>query len=51
MLVINNISTCVLAYDNHFLIDSFTIDEFKNSIFQMNSDKSPSPNGLYPTAL
>ena len=33
---------------NDLLIASFTLEEFRTTIFQMHSDKSPGPDGLNP---
>lgn len=43
--ILNNISTCVFSYDNASLLTPFTIEEFKNVLFQMNADKLPRPDG------
>lgn len=50
-LVINNIPTCVSSNDNDSLLAPFTIKEFKNALFQMNSDKSTGPENLNPAFL
>jgi hypothetical protein len=35
--------------DNQLLIAPFNAEEFKDAVFQMNSDKAPEPDGLNPT--
>lgn len=42
----NNIPSCVFAYDNESLIAPFSLEEFQTVLFQMNLDKSPSSYGL-----
>ena len=49
LLVVNKVFACVSSYDNYSLLATFTIDEFKNALFLMDSNKSPGPNGLNPT--
>jgi hypothetical protein len=34
--------------DNHSLIREFRIEEFKEALFSMHSDKAPGPDGLNP---
>lgn len=38
LLVINKIPSCVFHYDNESLLTPFTINEFKDTLFQMDSD-------------
>ena len=44
--IINHILFHLSSDDNSFLLAPFSIEEFKISLFQMYSNKSPSPNGL-----
>lgn len=47
--VINHVPLYLSSDDNFSLLAPFSIDEFKNVLFQMDSNKSPSPDGLNPT--
>ena len=48
-LILNYISSCISPNDNLKLTSHFIIDEFKYTIFQMNSYKFPRPDDLNPT--
>ena len=44
--IMSYISSCISPDDNLNLIFLFTIDEFKDALFQMDSNKSQGPNDL-----
>jgi hypothetical protein len=39
---------CVTNEDNQHLTREFTLEEFKDALFSMHSDKAPGPDGLNP---
>ncbi|RZB64987.1 Elongation factor 1-delta [Glycine soja] len=47
--ILNYISSRISPDDDLKLTSPFTIDEFKDALFQMDSNKSPGPDGLNPT--
>lgn len=46
--IINKIPACVFPYDNDSLLAHFTIDKFKNALFQIGSNKSLGLDALNP---
>lgn len=46
--IINKIPVSASAYDNDSLLPHFTMEEFRLALFQMDSNKSPGPDGLNP---
>jgi len=44
--IINQIPSYLSSNDNVSLLAPFAIDEFKIVLFQMDSNKSPGPDGL-----
>jgi len=46
MPIINEISPCISFGDNDTLRKPFFMSKFINALFEMNSDKSPNPDGL-----
>ncbi|XP_075475776.1 uncharacterized protein LOC142511762 [Primulina tabacum] len=47
-LVMNVINTSILAEDNNMLLAPYTLEKFKEAVFQMHPDKSPGPDGFNP---
>lgn len=46
--IINKIPVSASAYDNDSLLPHFTMEEFRLALFQMDSNKSPGPDGFNP---
>ena len=44
--IINKIKPCIPYDDNLTLLSSFTINEFKKALFEMDSNKSPRPDDI-----
>lgn len=46
--VLNVIQPCITDYDNELLLAPFNQEEIKNTLFSMDPNKSPGPDGLNP---
>lgn len=47
--ILEAVGEVVTVEDNAFLLAPFTLDEFKKTLFSMNPDKTPGPDGFNPS--